>query len=81
MGMDINATGNAGMKDETKGTGMNGGVLEMQWKQDGLEDGRGIAEEGRAEQTCWRSISDQYLTALDNYLELLALCRNLVVPM
>ena len=32
MGMDINATGNAGMKDETKGTGMNGGVLEMQWK-------------------------------------------------
>ena len=44
MGMDINETGNAGMKDETRGTRMNRGVLEMQWKQDRLEDGKGIAE-------------------------------------
>ena len=29
MGMNINETGNIGMKDETRGTGMNGGVLEM----------------------------------------------------
>ena len=29
MGMDINETGNAGTKDETRETGMNGGVLEM----------------------------------------------------
>ena len=29
MGMDINETGNIGMKDETRGTGMNGGVSEM----------------------------------------------------
>ena len=29
MGTDINETWNAGMKDETRGTGMNGGVLEM----------------------------------------------------
>ena len=29
MGMDINETGNAGMKDETKGTGTSGGVSEM----------------------------------------------------
>ena len=27
MGMDINETWNAGMKDETRGTGTNGGVL------------------------------------------------------
>ena len=32
MEMDINETKNAGMKDETRGTGMNGGVLEMWWK-------------------------------------------------
>ena len=63
MGMDINETGNAGMKDETRGTGVNRGVSEMRWKQDGLEDGKGIAEEGRAEWTCWRSISDGYLTS------------------
>ena len=29
MEMDINETGNAGMKDETRETGMNRGVLEM----------------------------------------------------
>ena len=29
MGTDIDETGNAGMKDETRGTGMNGGVSEM----------------------------------------------------
>ena len=29
MEMDINETGNIGMKGETRGTGMNGGVLEM----------------------------------------------------
>ena len=29
MGTDINDTWNAGMKDETRGTGTNGGVLEM----------------------------------------------------
>ena len=29
MEMDINETGNIGMKDETRGTGTNGGVLEM----------------------------------------------------
>ena len=29
IGTDINETGNAGMKDETRGTGMNGWVLEM----------------------------------------------------
>ena len=29
MGTDINETGNAGMKDETRGTGMNRGVLEV----------------------------------------------------
>ena len=29
MGTDINETGNIGMKDETRGTGMNGGVSEM----------------------------------------------------
>ena len=29
MGMDINETGNIGMKDETRGTGTNGGVSEM----------------------------------------------------
>ena len=33
MGMDIDETGNAGTKDETRGTGMNGGVLEMQQKR------------------------------------------------
>ena len=32
MGTDINDTWNAGMKDETRGTGTNGGVLEMWWK-------------------------------------------------
>ena len=32
MGMDINETGNIGTKDGTRETGMNGGVLEMQWK-------------------------------------------------
>ena len=58
MGTDINETRNAGTKDETRGTGMNGGVSEMQWKK----DGKGIAGEGRAERTCQRSISDQYLT-------------------
>ena len=31
MGMDNNETGNAGTKGETRGTGMNGGVSEMQW--------------------------------------------------
>ena len=56
MGMDINETGNIGTKDETRGTGMNGGVSEMLWKQDGLEDGKGIVEEGGVEWTCWRSI-------------------------
>ena len=56
MGTDINETGNVGTKDETRGTGMNGGVSEMQWKYDGLEDGKGIVEEGGAEQTCQRSI-------------------------
>ena len=49
MGTDINETGNVGMKDETRGTRTIGGVLEMQWKQDRLEDGKGIAEEGRVE--------------------------------
>ena len=29
MGTDINETWNAGTKDETRGTGMNGGVSEM----------------------------------------------------
>ena len=29
MEMDINETGNIGMKGETRGTGMNGGVSEM----------------------------------------------------
>ena len=29
MGMDINETGNIGMKDESRGTGTNRGVLEM----------------------------------------------------
>ena len=29
MEMDINETENAGMKDETRGTGTNRGVLEM----------------------------------------------------
>ena len=29
MEMDINETGNVEMKDETRGTGMNRGVLEM----------------------------------------------------
>ena len=29
MGTDINETGNTGTKDETRGTGTNGGVLEM----------------------------------------------------
>ena len=29
MEMDINETENTGMKDETRGTGTNGGVLEM----------------------------------------------------
>ena len=29
METDINETENAGMKDETRGTGMNGGVSEM----------------------------------------------------
>ena len=29
MGADFNETGNAGMKDETRGTGMNGGVSEV----------------------------------------------------
>ena len=62
MGMDINETGNAGMKDEMRGTGTNGGVSEMRWKQDGLEDRKGIVEEGRAEWTCRRSIGDRYLT-------------------
>ena len=28
METDINETGNVGMKDETRGTGMNGGVSE-----------------------------------------------------
>ena len=56
MGTDINETQNAGTKDEIRGTGMNGGMLQMQWKQDGLEDGKGIVEEGGAEQTCQRSI-------------------------
>ena len=64
MGTDINETGNAGTKDETRGTGMNGGVLEMWWKWDRLEDGKGISEEGRVEWICQRSISDQYLTPL-----------------
>ena len=32
MGMDINETWSAGMKGETRETGMNGGVLEMQQK-------------------------------------------------
>ena len=32
MGMDINETGNAGTKGETRGTGTNGGVLEMRQK-------------------------------------------------
>ena len=32
MGTDINETGDIGMKDETRGTGMNGGMLQMQWK-------------------------------------------------
>ena len=56
MGTDINETRNAGMKGETRGTRMNGGVSEMRWKQDRLEDGKGIAEEGGAEWTCQRSI-------------------------
>ena len=29
MEMDISETGNIGTKGETRGTGMNGGVLEM----------------------------------------------------
>ena len=29
MGTDINETGNIGMKDETRGTGTNGRVLDM----------------------------------------------------
>ena len=29
MEMDINETGNVGMKEETRGTGTNGGVSEM----------------------------------------------------
>ena len=29
MEMNINETGNVGMKDETRGTGTNGGVSEM----------------------------------------------------
>ena len=29
MEMDSNETGNVGMKDETRGTGTNGGVSEM----------------------------------------------------
>ena len=29
MGMDIGESGNIGMKGETRGTGMNGGVSEM----------------------------------------------------
>ena len=29
MEMDISETGNIGMKSETRGTGTNGGVLEM----------------------------------------------------
>ena len=29
---NISETGNIGMKGETRGTGMNGGVLEMGWK-------------------------------------------------
>ena len=29
MGTDINETGNIGTKDETRGTGTNGGVSEM----------------------------------------------------
>ena len=62
MGTDINETGNAGMKDETRGTGTNGRVSEMQRKQDRLEDRKGIVEEGGAEQTYQRSIGDQYLT-------------------
>ena len=32
MGMDINNSGNAGTKDKRRGTGTNGGVLEMQQK-------------------------------------------------
>ena len=32
MGMDINETGNIGTKDETRGTGTNGGVSEM-WQK------------------------------------------------
>ena len=31
-GTDINESGNAGMKDETRGTRMNGGVSEKRWK-------------------------------------------------
>ena len=63
METDINETQNAGMKDETRETGTNGGVSEMWWKQDdGLEDGKGIVEEGGVGWTCQRSIGDQYLT-------------------
>ena len=32
MEMDISETGNIGTNGETRGTGMNGGVLEMWWK-------------------------------------------------
>ena len=62
METDINETENAGIKDETRGTGTNGGVSEMWWKWNGLEDGKGIVEEGRVEWTCQRSTGDQYLT-------------------
>ena len=32
MEIDISETRNIGMKGETRGTGTNGGVLEMWWK-------------------------------------------------
>ena len=61
MGMDINETGNVGTRDETRGNS-------DEWR--GVRDAAEIGwtwgwkrySRGRAEQTCWRSISDQYLT-------------------
>ena len=62
METDINETGNIGTKDETWGN-------RDEWRgvRDVMEIGRtlewkGIVEEGGVEQTCWRFISDWYLT-------------------
>ena len=59
--MDISETGNIGTKGETRGTEE---CQRCDRNRNGLGKQKGIMEDDGVGWTCWRSISDRYLTYL-----------------